>query len=125
MAENKTEKEKVITPEVVGEISKDDKTMAMLAHILGLPTQFIAPLIIYLIKKDESEFIATNAKEALNFQITFIILWFIAALSTMIFIGIALIPILIILDIVFCIQGATAANNGKIYRYPLCFRFIQ
>ena len=123
--EKPTEKDEVIVPEVVGEITKDDKQMAMLAHILGLPTQFIAPLIIYVVKKEESSFVLENAKEALNFQITVIICWFIAGIAAAFFIGIFFFPVILILDIIFCIQGALAANDGKIYKYPINFRFVQ
>jgi uncharacterized Tic20 family protein len=53
-----------------GGISQDEKTMAMLAHGLPILVGFWAPLIIWLLKKDQSPYIAEQAKEALNFQIT-------------------------------------------------------
>ena len=54
-------------------VSKDARTIALIAHILGIFTSFVVPLIIYLIEKDEGAFIADQSKEALNFQITVII----------------------------------------------------
>ncbi len=54
--------------------TSDEKTMAILSHILTLVCGFIAPLIIYLIKKDESKFVAEHARESLNFQITLFII---------------------------------------------------
>ena len=54
-------------------ISQDEKTMALLAHLGGIFFGFIPSLIIWLIKKDESAFVAEQAKEALNFQITVMI----------------------------------------------------
>ena len=54
--------------------SSDEKTMALLSHILTLVSAFIAPLVIYLVKKDDSSFVAEHAKESLNFQITAFIL---------------------------------------------------
>lgn len=122
---NSKPEEKAIEPEVVGEITKDDKLMATLAHILGLFTHVIAPLIIFLLKKDESDFIAENSKEALNFQISVLICWFIAGAASFIFVGIIFFPVILILDIVFCIQGAIAANDGKVYKYPVSFRFVK
>ena len=54
-----------------GKLSQsDERTMGMLAHILGGVTNFLGPLIIWLIKKDESPFVNDQGKEALNFQIT-------------------------------------------------------
>ena len=48
----------------------DEKNIALLAHILTIFVGFIAPLVIYLVKKDESEFVRENAVESLNFQIS-------------------------------------------------------
>src|SRR5580765_4436429 len=54
--------------------TKDEKTLALLAHILTLVAPILAPLIIYLVKKDESKSVAYHAKEALNFQITIFVI---------------------------------------------------
>ena len=64
-----TENEPVLAP------TSDEKTMAILSHALTLVCGFLAPLIIYLVKKDESEYVRAHAKESLNFQIT---VWIIA-----------------------------------------------
>ena len=65
----------------------DEKTMGILSHILCLVGGFIAPLIIYLIKKDESVYVREQAKESLNFQLTvlicYIVSWFL--IGTIIF----------------------------------------
>ncbi len=108
-----------------GEISKDDKTMAMLCHLLGLLTSFIGPLIIWLIKKDQSPFVDEQGKEALNFQITVAIAMVVASLSTAICIGIVLLPAVGIADLVLCIMACVAANKGEHYKYPLCIRLVK
>ena len=43
-------------------ISGDDQTMGMLAHLLGIFTGFIGPLIIYLMKKDESPWVGERRR---------------------------------------------------------------
>ena len=113
--------------------SKDDRTMAMLAHVLGLLTSIVGPLIIWLIKKDSSTFVGDNAKEALNFQITVAIAWFVCFVASF---GIAcVLPFLAfiifilwfaigIVDLVFSIMAAMAANKGETYRYPVAIRLI-
>src|SRR5205809_2418699 len=53
--------------------TSDDKTMAILSHVLTFVASFVAPLIIYVVKKDNSTFATDHAKESLNFQITVII----------------------------------------------------
>jgi hypothetical protein len=102
--------------------SSDDKTMALLSHILTIVAGFIAPLIIYLIKKDQSEFVAYHAKESLNFQITV----FIIAIALIItIIGIFLVWIIVLLSLVFVIIATIRANEGKLYKYPFSFRIIK
>src|SRR5689334_1430002 len=53
--------------------TQDDKTMAMLSHLLGIVLGFVGPLIIWLIKKDQSPFVDDQGKESLNFQIMLVI----------------------------------------------------
>src|SRR4030095_9025957 len=50
--------------------TSEEKTLAILSHVLCLVAGFVAPLVIYLIKKDESPYVSAHAKESLNFQIT-------------------------------------------------------
>jgi len=109
----------------VSAANQDDKTMAMLCHLLGFLTSFIGPLIIWLIKKDQSRYVDEQGKEALNFQITVAIAGFVAGLSTMICIGIVLVPAVGIADLVLCIMACVAANKGEPYRYPVCLRLIK
>jgi uncharacterized Tic20 family protein len=102
--------------------TQDEKTMAMLAHLLTFVSTILAPLIIYLVKKDESQFVATHAKESLNFQITLVIVCIILAITI---IGLFLIWIVGILALVCVIIATIRANEGKIYRYPFTWRLIK
>ena len=103
----------------------DEKTMAMLAHLLALVSGFVGPLIIWLIKKDESDFVNDQGKEALNFGISITIYSFVAGLSLMVVIGILLMPAVGIFALVNIIRAAMAANKGERFRYPLCIRLIK
>jgi uncharacterized Tic20 family protein len=102
--------------------TSDEKTMATLSHVLTIVAGFIAPLIIYLIKKDESTFVAHHAKESLNFQITVFIIGFALAITL---IGILLIWLLVILALVFVIMATIKASEGKLYKYPFSIRLIK
>lgn len=108
--------------EAVVEASTNSCNLGMLSHLLGVFTGFVGSLIIWLLKKDEDEFVEANAKEALNFQIT-VCLCAALLLVTMIF-AFLLLP-LIVLDMVFCIIGAVKAGSGQKYRYPLSIRLIK
>jgi len=110
-----------------GDAPQDQRTMALLAHILGIFTYFIGPLIIWLVNKDNPEkgFIIDQAKESLNFQITLAIAAFISTILIVVVIGALLLPILGIINLVFCIIAAVKANNGESYRYPFALRLIK
>ena len=105
--------------------TSDEKTMALLSHVLTLVAGFIAPLVIYLIKKEESSFVTAHAKESLNFQITVLILLIISGVLMIILIGILLIWALSIANLVLVIVATIKASENKMYRYPFNFRLIK
>lgn len=106
-----------------GEMSeKDDKTFGMLVHLLGAFTSFVGPLVIWMIKKEESPFVDDQGKEALNFQITVMIGF--VGLMVIPFAG-CLSPAIWIAGIVFSILGCLKANEGIAYRYPFALRLIK
>ena len=115
-------------PEVVqkpaGVAEKQERTWAMLCHLGGF-LGFIPPLVIWLIKKDESSLIDDNGKEALNFQISIAIYVMISIVLMFVLIGILLFFAVYIFNIVMIIIAAMKANSGERYRYPLCIRFIK
>jgi len=118
-----------------GGVSKDSKTWGMLCHLGGLAGfifpfgNIIAPLVIWLIKKNEDKFVDVQGKEALNFQITLIIAGISGFILTILVItacvGVPLLIAVSICNLIFCIMGAVKANNGESYHYPVCIRFIK
>lgn len=120
-----------VAPGYLPQVTPDDKSMAMLCHLLAILTGFIGPLVIWLVKKDTSPFVDHHGREALNFQITVFIvmmaLSFITFILMFVFIGIILIPVLLvvaILSFVAVILACVAANKGEWHRYPFCLRVL-
>jgi len=105
--------------------SSDERTMAILSHILCIIGSFIAPLIIYLLKKDESSYVKEHALESLNFQITMIIVYIISGVLIFILIGFLLIWALGIINLILIIIATIKASEDKLYRYPFNFRLIK
>jgi uncharacterized Tic20 family protein len=109
----------------------DERTQAMLCHLLALFTGVIGPLVLWLVKRDQSRFIDDQGKESLNFQLTLLTIVFGAGLVgvPLLFFGGFLILMLmfplLIASKVFEIMACVAANNGVAYRYPLNFRFLR
>lgn len=107
--------------------TQDERTWALLAHLSGLiagmfAVPFVGPLIVWVIKKDESPFVGDQAKEALNFQIALLIA-VVVCIATCV--GIVLAPIVGIAGLVYSILGALEANKGVYYRYPYTLRLIK
>lgn len=111
--------------------SKDDRMWGMLCHLAALAKyvfpvgNIIGPLIIWLIKRDQSWFIDDQGKESLNFQISMTIYLIIAGLSILVLVGIVLLPLLLLVDLILVVIAAIKANEGTAYRYPLTIRFIK
>lgn len=106
--------------------SSDDRLMAVLAHVLALVygVGVFGPLVIYLLRKDQSEFVRENAKESLNFQITVLILALVCIPLCLIAIGFVLLWVLAVMNVVLVIMAAVKANDNRIYRYPVNFRLV-
>jgi uncharacterized protein len=102
--------------------TSDEKTMAILAHVLTIVAAILAPLIIYLIKKDESKYIEYHAKESLNFQITMLIVVFALCITI---VGIAVVWLVPIVNLVLVVIATIKASEGKLYRYPFSWRLIK
>jgi len=117
-------------PPVTTAAPQDERTMALVAHLLGILTWVVGALVIWLVNKDASPskpFVVDQAKEALNFQITIGIASIVAVILTVISFGLLFfLPTLVwVVDVVFCIIAAVKANNGETYRYPFTLRLIK
>ncbi|GAA3755301.1 hypothetical protein HDA32_004201 [Spinactinospora alkalitolerans] len=105
--------------------SGDDNTFALLSHLGGLLLGFVAPLVVFLIKKDESPYVRHHAVEALNFQITMCIGYVVSGVLSIVLIGLLLLPIVFIVSLVFSIMATMAANRGEWYSYPFNIRMVK
>ena len=110
-----------------------DQQAAMWAHIGGI-VGFLPSLIIWLLLKDRGPRTAVEAKEALNWQITFTIIYVAIWIVTTILSSIVwvlglflwLVPLAWwVLNVVWSVQGGLRVNTGGSYRYPINFRLIK
>lgn len=108
-------------------VSQEDKTLAMLTHLSGIILSFIVPLIIWLTNKDKADkgFLNDQAKEALNFQITLLIIYVVGTVLTVILIGALINLVAWLACIILSILAALKANEGVAYRYPFALRLIK
>lgn len=112
-------------------ISEEEKSLAMLCHLLGIFTGFIGPLILWLVKKDSSAFVGHHGREALNFQITLMLVMLglgsVTVVLMFVVVGIFLVPVMFIVPILALVAeiiAAVAAQKGEWHRYPCCIRLV-
>lgn len=123
-------------PPSAGGPPQEERQWAMFAHLSalagGLLTSaiggwgfFLGPLVIWLVKKDTMPFVADQAKESLNFNITVLIAAIVSGLLTLILIGFVLLVVIGIGWLVLTIIAGLKANEGVGYRYPFTLRLIK
>jgi uncharacterized Tic20 family protein len=129
--------------------TKNDHNTAFLIHLsafFGYMIPFgaiVGPLVIWEINKDKSEFVNENGKEAINFNLSYLLYTFLLGLSIVPFIirtvlsefhhldlfGIvtagSVIGLIAIVKFVLIILAAVSANRGEVYHYPLTIKFIK
>ncbi len=119
-----------------------ERQYALFNHLAGLLSLldffvfgFVTSLVMWLVKRDESEFLDDHGKEAVNFQISLTLYWIALAIVSVPFLIVTLglgflvlVPVgigLVVLRIVGCVSAAMAANRGEFYRYPMSVRLIR
>lgn len=124
-----------------GMSAQDQRNWAAGAHLSALLLAFfgglavLGPLVVYVLKKDDDPFVAEHSREALNFQLTWLVGGFVLGVVGMVVvlltIGLALfllVPLgigLFVAWIVFTVKGGMAASRGEYYRYPLTARVVS
>jgi len=94
--------------------------LSPLAAIVAGPL-ILAPLVLWLIRKDKSSFVDDHGRETINALISFVIYHVVAVITL---IGIIALPVLYIVGVVSLIRGAVAASRGELFRYPVTIRFL-
>ena len=123
-------------------VPAEERQWAMFAHLSallgGLVTSafggwgfFLGPLVIWLMKKDTMPFVADQAKEALNFNITVSAVMVVLVILGLVTLGIGFLltgPLMMLIGLaalVLIVIAAIKANDGIAYRYPLTVRLVK
>jgi len=115
----------------IRELSESERNWAMLCHLSAFAGFFfpfgsiIGPLICWLSRKDESEWVNENGKSSMNFQLSILLYIILAIPLCFILIGIPIIIFLEILKVICIIIGSVKSSKGEKFRYPLSIPFIQ
>lgn len=96
-------------------------------HFLGFWAPALVVLVMWQARRHESPFLDDHGREAMNFQISLLILYALAWVVGMaaLCVGwIVTVPAVLILGMVGLIMGAVAGSRGEYFRYPMCIRVI-
>jgi len=109
----------------------DERTWGMIAHLAALAGfvvpfgNILGPLVVWFVKRAHSVFVAVEAKEALNFNITLAIGGLVCLVLLRLSIGVLFAAVLAIFWLVMIIVAALKANEGIAYRYPFSLRLVK
>ncbi len=121
-----------------GMSAQDERTWSMLAHLsvlLNIVTGIggpIAALVIWLVYRDRSRKVSFHALQSLWYQVAWAVIlfvgWFVTGILSIIFIGLLLIPVMLIATLVPFVHQCYAAYKvyqGVDYRYPIIADMID
>jgi uncharacterized Tic20 family protein len=121
-----------------GMSAQDERTWSMLAHLsvlLNIVTGIggpIAALVIWLVYRDRSRRVSFHALQSLWYQVAWAVIlfvgWFVTGILSIIFIGLLLIPVMLIATLVPFVHQCYAAYKvyqGVDYRYPIIADMID
>ena len=104
--------------------SGDDKTFGLLAHLSVYVSTFIGPLVVWLLFKEKSKFIAYHAMQALALQVAGLILGVIVSGISLVTCGVGSVLYLALIPLMFVpLWGAWKAYSGEWSGYPLLAQF--
>ncbi|SDJ17275.1 DUF4870 domain-containing protein [Salimicrobium halophilum] len=105
--------------------TNDERLFAMLIYLISLFFPVLGPLIIWLIKREESPFVDYHGKEYLNFFLSYTIYTIISGILVLLLVGIILLIVVGIAAFIFTIIAMVKAYGGEEYRFPLVIHFIK
>ena len=110
--------------------TQEERNWALASHVgtfvaAWFAMGFLAPLIIMLVKGNDSAFVRRHAVESLNFQISLLIYLVVSFVLAFVLIGFLLMAVVGVFALVVIILATIKAANGEDYRYPLCIRLVS
>lgn len=110
-------------------MTRESQDWAVVAHLsafvglFGIPS-LLGPLVVWLARRDDP-YVEAQARDALNFNLSFLLYGLVSALAVIILVGLVALPIVAITWFVLVIVAAVAASRGEAYRYPLTIEFVR
>ncbi len=108
----------------------EERTWGSAAHWSAFVAAFVAlaflgPLLVLLLKGNESAYVRRQAVESLNFQISMLIYAVVSGVLVLVLVGLLLLVVVGLAWVVFTLIGTIRSTNGEEYRYPLTLRLVS
>lgn len=107
-----------------GHGTPDDRAWAVLAHLSLVPLVVVGPLVVVLGRGHRSPYVCHQAVEALNFHITVVLAVLLCSLTSVVLVGLVLLPVVLLAAAALAVRAAVAARRGAWHRYPLTLRLL-
>ena len=114
-----------------GALDAETRQWAMLLHLSLLAGfvvpggGFIAPILIWQIKKEKLPGIDPHGRMAVNWLISAVIYAVASTILVFVVIGIPMLMALAVCGVVFPIIAGLKANEGELWKYPLTIQFLK
>jgi uncharacterized Tic20 family protein len=110
-----------------GSLTESERNFSIAMHLSPLAAclfgpLIFAPIVLWIIRKDESEYNNDHGRETTNAVLSFLI-YNVAAVLTVV--GVIALPVLYVIAVINVIRGAVAAGRGEFFRYPITIRFFS
>ena len=110
--------------------TSEERNWGMGAHLGSFVAAYVglglfAPMLVLLVKGNDSAFIRRHAVESLNFQLNALVYIILFVILAFVLIGFVLLPIYALFYLVVVILAGIRASQCEEYRYPLTIRVIS
>jgi uncharacterized protein len=117
--------------EEIKRYTEPERNWAMFCHLSAFAGFFfplggiIGPVVFWLARKDDSEWVDRNGKASLNFQLSMLLYTVLCIPLFFLIVGFFIVFVLVIFEIIAVVIASVRAANGHEFRYPISIPFIQ
>lgn len=112
-------------------LQKEINTWALIMHLSLLAgflvplAGLVAPIVIYLIKKEALPGLVAHGHVIFNWIISVVVYVIVGGILTIVLIGVPILIALAIVAVIFPIVGAIKASDGLVWCYPLSIQVFK
>ncbi len=117
-------------------VSAEERTWAMLAHLSAVIAWFISagwlsfvgPLAVWIVKKDSSPYVRQAAAQSFNFNLGMALMtivgWIMVITIILLPVGFLLIGLAWVLEMYHHIKATIKTSNNRVHRYPFQIKIL-